>query len=203
MHGAPKYQTNVQEATSGHLAKWQRKTYICFDEHVSPVLRFSSGISEQHLEEECMNEASRTILANTVKEWTKFTADHDKFAAIASEVAELARRCVFESISFLKTQNIDVEAESPASMKIMKIPVHVDAVVDATFPNIKASVMMKCAGAARAIIINPNMTISAGGNPVPYETLKKGIPPAFEANSADFVRDAFLFFARTGGKEQG
>jgi len=87
-------------------------------------------------------------------------------------------------------------------MKIMKIPVRVDPVIEANFPNIKASVMMKCAGAARAIIINPNMTISAGGSPVPYETLKKGLPPAFEANAADFVRDAFLFIARTGGKEQ-
>jgi len=150
-----------------------------------------------------MNEASKTILANTVKEWSKFTTDHDKFAAVASEVADLARRCVYESISFLKTQNIDVQAESPTSMKIMNIPVHVDAVIDANFPNIKASVMMKCAGAARAIIINPNMTISAGGSPVPYETLKKGLPPAFEVNAADFVRDAFLFVARTGGKEQG
>jgi hypothetical protein len=87
-------------------------------------------------------------------------------------------------------------------MKIMKIPVHVDPVIEANFPNIKASVMMKCAGAARAIIINPNMTISAGGSPVPFETLKKGITPAFESNAADFVRDAFLFVARTGGKEQ-
>ena len=150
-----------------------------------------------------MNEASKTILANTVKEWAKFTTDHDKFAAIAGEVAELARRCVYESLSFLKTQNIDVQADSPTSMKIMNVPVHVDAVIEANFPNIKASVMMKCAGAARAIIINPNMTISAGGSPVPYETLKKGLPPAFEANAADFVRDAFLFVARTGGKEQG
>jgi hypothetical protein len=149
-----------------------------------------------------MNEASKAILVNTVKEWSKFTADRDRFFLIASEVADLARRCVQESISFLKTQNIDVEADSWDTMKIMKVPVHVDPVIEAAFPNVKASVMMKCAGAARAIIVNPNMTVSAGGNPVPFETLKKGIPPAFEANAADFVRDAFLFIARTGGKEQ-
>jgi hypothetical protein len=149
-----------------------------------------------------MNEASKDILVNTVKEWSKFTGDRDKFFLVASEVADLARRCVQESIAFMKTQGIDAEADSWETMKIMKIAVHVDPVIEANFPNIKASVMMKCAGAARAIIINPNMTISAGGSPVPYETLKKGIPPAFEANAADFIRDAFLFIARTGGKEQ-
>ena len=149
-----------------------------------------------------MNEASKAILVNTVKEWSKFTADRDKYFLVASEVADMARRCVQESIVFLKAQNIEAEAESWESMKIMKIPVRVDPVIEANFPNIKASVMMKCAGAARTIIINPNLTISAGGNPVPYEALKKGIPPAFETNAADFVRDAFLFLARTGGKEQ-
>lgn len=149
-----------------------------------------------------MNEASKAILVNTVKEWSKFTADRDKYFIVASEVADMARRCVQESIVFLKAQNIEAEADSWESMKIMKIPVHIDPVIEANFPNIKASVMMKCAGAARTIIINPNLTISAGGNPVPYETLKKGIPPAFETNAADFVRDAFLFLARTGGKEQ-
>ena len=149
-----------------------------------------------------MNEASKAILVNTVKEWSKFTADRDKYFLVASEVADMARRCVQESIVFLKAQNIEAEADSWESMKIMKIPVRIDPVIEANFPNIKASVMMKCAGAARAIIINPNLTISAGGSPVPYETLKKGIPPAFETNAADFVRDAFLFLARTGGKEQ-
>jgi hypothetical protein len=86
-------------------------------------------------------------------------------------------------------------------MKILKMPVHIDPLVEANFPNVKASVMMKCAGASRAIVINPNLTVSAGGNPVPFDTLKKGIPPAFESNAADFVRDAFLHIARTGGKE--
>jgi hypothetical protein len=148
-----------------------------------------------------MNEASKTILLNTVKEWSKFAADRDKILMVAAEVADLARRSVLESIAFLKSQSIDAEAESWENMKIMKTPVHVDPVVEANFPNVKASVVMKCAGATRTIMINPNMTISAGGSPFPYETLKKGIPPAFEANAADFVRDAFLFVARTGGKD--
>jgi hypothetical protein len=149
-----------------------------------------------------MTEASKTILLNTVKEWAKFAAERDKFGTIAHEVADLARRCVFESIAFLKTQNIEVEAESPETMTIMKTPVHIDPVVEANFPNVKVSVMMKCAGASRMIVINPNLTISAGGTPVAYEALKKQIPATFEANAADFVRDAFLYIARTGGKEQ-
>jgi hypothetical protein len=149
-----------------------------------------------------MTEASKAILVNTVKEWAKFAADRDKFTTIAHEVADLARRCVFESVAFLKTQNIDAEAESPETMTIMKSQVHVEPVIEANFPNVKASVMMKCAGAARMIVINPNLTISAGGTPVGYEVLKKSIPASFEANAADFVRDAFLYIARTGGKEQ-
>lgn len=154
-----------------------------------------------HPSEGSMNEASKAIIVNTIKEWAKFTGEREKFTVVANEVAELARRCVQESMAFMKAQSIDVDADSIESMKIMKVPVHIDAVIEANFPNVKASVMMKCAGASRAIIINANMTISAGGSPVPYETLKKGIPPAFEANAADFVRDSFLYIARTGGKE--
>ena len=150
-----------------------------------------------------MNEASKAILINTIKEWGKFAADRDKLTMIASDVADMARKCVYESIVFLRSQNIDVEADHPESMKIMKIPVHIDPVIEANFPNVRASVMMKCAGASRAIVINPNLTVSAGGTPVAYDAMKKGIPPAFESNAADFVRDAFLYVARTGGKEQG
>ena len=149
-----------------------------------------------------MTEASKTILVNTVKEWAKFTAERDKFSSVAHEVADLARKCVFESVAFMKTQNIEAEAESPETITIMKSAVHVDPVIEANFPNVKASVMMKCSGASRQIVINPNLTVSAGGTPVAYEALKKGIPAAFEANAADFVRDAFLYIARTGGKEQ-
>jgi hypothetical protein len=149
-----------------------------------------------------MTEGSKAILLNTLKEWSKFTTERDKFTTVAHEVAELAKRCVFDSIAFLKTQNVDVEAESAETMKIMKAPVHIEPVIEANFPNVKASVLMKCAGASRVIVINPNLTISAGGTPVAYDALKKGIPAAFESNAADFVRDAFLYLARTGGKEQ-
>jgi hypothetical protein len=150
-----------------------------------------------------MTDASKTILMNTVKEWTKFTADREKFTAIAEEVATITRKCVQESLAFLKTQNIAVEAETPDGLKLLNAPVQITPVVDATFPNVKVSVVMKCGGATRTIVINPNMTISAGGTPITYDLLKKGIPPAFEANAAEFVRDAFLNVARTGEKESG
>lgn len=149
-----------------------------------------------------MTEASKAILVNTLKEWTKFTGERDKFTAVAHDVAEIAKRCVFDSLTFLKTQNVDVEADAIETMKIMKAPVHIEAVIEANFPNVKASVMMKCSGASRMIVINPNLTISAGGTPFTFDSLKKAVPQAFEANAADFVRDSFLYLARTGGKEQ-
>jgi hypothetical protein len=149
-----------------------------------------------------MTEGSKAILMNTLKEWTKFTTERDKFTTVANDVAEIARRCVFDAVAFLKTQNVDVDADSPETMKIMKVPIHVEAVIEAAFPNVKASVQMKCSGAARMIVINPNLTISAGGTPVTYDALKKAVPQTFESNAADFVRDAFLYMARIGGKEQ-
>lgn len=149
-----------------------------------------------------MTDASKTILTNTIKEWAKFTGERDKFSSVAHDVADLARKSVYESVAFLKTQNIDVEAESAETMKIMKMPVLVEPIIEANFPSVKASVMMKCAGAQRMIVINPNFSISAGGTAFQFEALKKAIPAAFEANAADFVRDAFLFIARTGGGKE-
>ena len=148
-----------------------------------------------------MTEASKAILVNTLKEWTKFTGERDKFTTVAQDVADIAKKCVFYCITFLKTQNVDVEADTIETMKIMKAPVQVEAVIEANFPNVKASVMMKCSGSSRMIVINQNLTVSAGGTPVTYDSLKKAIPQAFEANAADFVRDSFLYLARTGGKE--
>jgi hypothetical protein len=149
-----------------------------------------------------MTEASKAILLNTLKEWTKFTGERDKFTTVAHDVAEIAKRCVFESLTFLKAQNVDVEADAIESMKIMKAPVQIEAVIEANFPNVKASVVMKCSGASRMIVINPNFTISAGGTPVTFDSLKKAVPQTFEANAADFVRDAYLYIARMGGREQ-
>ena len=148
-----------------------------------------------------MVEATKVILMNTVKEWAKFTTDREKFGGVATEISAITKKCVQECLAVLKTQNIDVECDDIENLKILKVPLHVDPVVDATFPNVKVSVQLKCAGANRTIVINPNLTISAGGQMITYDQLKKGIPPAFESNAADFVRDSFLYVARTGGKE--
>ncbi len=149
-----------------------------------------------------MNEASKQILMGTVKEWTKFTTEREKMKAVVTEVAEAARKVVLEQLAFLKTQNIEVECDDANAMKIMGVPVHVDPVVDATFPNVKVSVVLKCGAATRTILVNPNMTISAGGTPITFDQFKKAIPDAFQTNAAEFLRDSYLYVARTGGKEE-
>lgn len=149
-----------------------------------------------------MNDASKNVLLNTIKEWTKFTGDREKFTTIASEVAVLTAKCLQESLVIFKSQNVEVECESPDALKLLGVPLTINPVIDAVFPNIKVSVVLKCGGATRSVLINPNLTISAGGTVVTYDQLKKGIPVAFEMNAAEFVRDAFLNVARTGGKEQ-
>ena len=144
-----------------------------------------------------MNEASKTLLGTTVKEWTKFVAEVDKMKAAANEISGLAQKVIAEQLSFLKSQNVDAEGEDPASMKLLGVPVVVEPLIEATFPSVKASVLLKCGGAGRSIVINPNLSVSAGGSPFMFDQLKKGIPDSFVANAAEFVRDAFLSVART------
>lgn len=149
-----------------------------------------------------MNEASKALLTNAVKEWNKFATERDKMRTIAMEVAAIAQRVVMESVSFLKAQNIDVHAEGPTAMTIMGHPVVIEPLVEANFPTVKTRVNMTCSGATRSIVINPNLSISAGGNPFMYDQFKKGIPESFVTNAAEFVSDAFLFIARSQGQEQ-
>ena len=149
-----------------------------------------------------MNEASKALLMNTVKEWTKFATERDKMKTVAMEVAAIAQRVVLESVAFLKSQNVDVHADGPTSMKIMGHPVVIEPVIEANFPTVKTRVNMSCSGATRSIIINPNLSISAGGNPFMFDQFKKGIPESFMTNAAEFVSDAFLFIARSTGQEQ-
>jgi hypothetical protein len=148
-----------------------------------------------------ISDATKTILVNTVKEWNKFTAEQAKLTQVANEIAAIARKVILEQLQFLKTQNLDVQVESADSMKALNVPILVQPVIEATFPNVKASVLLKCAGAARMIVINPNLSISAGGNPITFEQLQRIVPESFAANAAEFVRDAYLNVARTGGKE--
>ncbi len=151
-----------------------------------------------------MNEASKTLLGTTVKEWAKFVAEVDKLKGVANEVAALAQKSIMEQLVFLKSQNVDAEGENPMAMKLLGAPLVVEPLVEATFPSVKASVLLRCGGAARSIIINPNLSISAGGSPILYDQLKKGVPDSFVTNAAEFVRDAFLNVARTAfaAKEQ-
>lgn len=148
-----------------------------------------------------ISEATRTILINTVKEWNKFTAEQDKLTQVAISLAIITRKVIQEQLQFLKTQNLDVEAENVDSMKVFSVPVVVQPVIEATFPNVKANVLLKCAGAARMIVINSNLSISAGGNPITFDQLQRMVPESYAANAADFVRDAYLNVARGGGKE--
>ena len=149
-----------------------------------------------------LTEATKQILTSTIKEWSKFAVERERYTLVANELAVITRKVVQECLAFLKAQSIDVQCDSPDDMKILGIVVHIDPVIEATFPNVKASVALKCSGSSRSILVNPNMTISAGGMVVTFEELKKGIPASFATNAADFVRDSFLFVARTGGKEE-
>jgi hypothetical protein len=148
-----------------------------------------------------ISDATKALLINTVKEWNKFTAEQAKFTQVANEISVITRKVILEQLQFLKAQNLDVQADSVESMKALGVPVLVQPVIEATFPNVKANVLLKCAGAARMIVINPNRSISAGGTPITFEQLQRMVPESFAANAAEFVRDAYLNVARTGGKE--
>jgi uncharacterized protein with NRDE domain len=139
---------------------------------------------------------------NTLKEWNKFTAERDKMTTVANEVAAITRKVVQECLALLKTQNIDVTCDTPDAMTLMGQAVVVEPVIEAVFPAVKTKVNLTCAGATRSIIINPNLSISAGGNPFMFDQFKKGIPDSFTTNAAEFVSDAFLYIARTGGSKE-
>ncbi|MGD1045392.1 MAG: hypothetical protein ABR936_08725 [Bacteroidota bacterium] len=149
-----------------------------------------------------LTESSKVILSNTLKEWMKFAVERERLTFAVNELAVFTKKVVQECLIFLKAQNLDIQCDSPDEMKILGVAVHIDPMIDATFPNVKASVVLKCSGSTRAILINPNMTISAGGTVMKLDILNKGIPEAFATNAADFVRDSFLYVARTGGKEE-
>ena len=148
-----------------------------------------------------LTESMKLILSGTIKEWAKFSVEKEKFTQTANEVTDITKKVVHDCLLYLKTNNIDIQCESVDTMKILGASVHIDPVVDAIFPNVKASVVLKCSGSTRAILINQNMTISVGGMVVTFDELKKAIPAAFATNAADFVRDSFLYVARKGGKE--
>ena len=148
-----------------------------------------------------ISEATKAILAGTVKELNKFKTEQIKLSLVANDIASITQKVILEQLQFLKAQNIEVQCDSVDTMGVLSVPIVVQPVIEAVFPNSKASVLLKCAGAARMIIINPNLSISAGGTPITYEQLQRMVPESFAANAAEFVRDAFLNVARSGGKE--
>jgi hypothetical protein len=149
-----------------------------------------------------LTESMKLILTSAIKDWMKFAVERERLTLAANDLAVITRRVVHDCILFFKANNIDVLCESPDEMKILGVNVHINPVIDATFPVVKASVVLKCAGATRSILVNSNMTISAGGNVVTFDELKRSIPAAFATNAADFVRDSFLYVAHSGGKEE-
>ena len=149
-----------------------------------------------------MGEAAKASLMNAVKEWAKFAAERERMRGIATEVANITKKCVAEHLALLKAQNIAVECDNHEAMKVLGTQFQIDPVIEATFPNVKASVSLKCGGAARAILINPNATISAGGPPFPFDQFKKAVPETFVTNAAEFVCDSFLNVARSGGAKE-
>jgi hypothetical protein len=146
-----------------------------------------------------MAQAAREILLSTIAEWSKFAAERDKMRKIANDVAMVTRTIIKDDLSIFKAKQIDVECENSEDLKVLGVKINVDPVVEETFPTVKASVALKCGGASRYILINPNTSISAGGPPFMFEELKRGVPETFLSNAAEFVRDAFLNVARTGG----
>ncbi len=146
-----------------------------------------------------MAPAAREILQSTIAEWTKFAAERDKMKKIANDVAMVTRTIIKDHLGFFKSKQIDVECENSEELKVLGTKINVEPIVEESFPTVKASVALKCGGASRFIIINPNTSISAGGPPFMFEELKKGVPETFINNAAEFVRDAFLNVARTGG----
>ena len=149
-----------------------------------------------------MNEPAKAVLSALVKSWNKFTAEQAKLETASQEVAAVAAKTIQTALVFLKEQHLEIECASPAAMSIMKVPVEVVPAVESHFPSLKASVILRCGEAHRTILIDLNLNINAGGTSFPFENFKKGIPESFTMNAVEFVKDAFLFVARTGGKPQ-
>jgi hypothetical protein len=149
-----------------------------------------------------MAQAAKEILLSTITEWSKFATERDKMRKIANDVAMVTRTIIKDDLAVFKSKQIDVECENSEDLKVLGVKISVDPVVEETFPTVKASVALKCGGASRYILINANTSISAGGPPFMFEELKRGVPETFLTNAAEFVRDAFLNVARTGGVEK-
>lgn len=149
-----------------------------------------------------MNDAARAVLSTLIKSWSRYAAEKAKLETTSQEVAALAAKTIQEALAFLKEQHLDIECASPSTMSIMKIPVEVIPLVEGQFPNLKSTVILKCGEAHRSILIDLNLNVNAGGASFPFDHFKRGIPDNFIMNSVEFVKDAFLYVARIGGRPQ-
>ena len=140
-----------------------------------------------------MNEPAKGVLATTVRGWNRFVAEREKMEKAAHQVAEIVNKVIAEHLAYLKAQNINTSSEA---MTLMGSPVEVVPDVEATYPTVKTMVHLRCAGATRSIIVNPNLSVSAGGVPIAIDQLTIGIPDQFAVNAAEFLRDAFLNAAK-------
>ncbi len=147
-----------------------------------------------------MNEAAKNVLSGLVKSWSRYSAERSKLETTCQEVAALAAKTIQGALAFLKEQHMEVECASPMNLAIMKVPVEIVPLVEGNFPNLKASVILRCGEAHRTILVDLALNINAGGTNVPFEHFKRGIPDTFTLNAVEFVKDAFLYVARTGGK---
>ena len=125
--------------------------------------RHSSINNNPKQENSMISEATKTILAGTVREWNKFKTEQIKLSLVANDIAAITSRVILEQLQYLKAQSIEVQCDSVDNMGVLNVPIVVQPIIEAVFPNSKASVLLKCAGAARMIIINPNLSIYAGG----------------------------------------
>ena len=145
-----------------------------------------------------MAQAAKEILFSTITEWSKFATERDKMRKIASDVVMVTRTIIKDHLSVFKAKQIDVECENSEDLKVLGVPIEVEPIIEETYPTVKARVALRCGGASRFILINPNTSISAGGPPFMFDELKRGVPDSFVVNAAEFVLDGFLNVARTG-----
>ncbi len=81
----------------------------------------------------------------------KFAVERERLTIATNELTAITRRVVQECLLFMKAQNLEIQCENPDAMKIMGVDMQIDPVVDAVFPNVKASVLLKCSGSTRSI----------------------------------------------------
>jgi hypothetical protein len=145
-----------------------------------------------------MNEATKVLLGNAVRDWNKFLAERDRLTYVTREVASFAGKVLLEQLQYLKSLNVAVEAEDFSSLKLMGVPVYLTPSLEAVFPDVKASVVLRCGTVERSLTLSGSSAITLGTSTYTLDQIRKAIPESFMANIAEFVHDAFLDIVRGG-----